>query len=38
VITLGVGWYVRYGLSYRYVEQLLLAERGVEVDRVTVYR
>ena len=32
-----VRWYLRYGLSYRYVEELL-AERGVEVDHVTVYR
>jgi transposase-like protein len=28
---------LRYGLSYRDVEELL-AERGVEVDHVTVYR
>ena len=32
-----VRWYLRYGLSYRDVEELL-AERGVEVDHVTVYR
>jgi transposase-like protein len=37
VITLAVRWYLRYGLSYRDVEELL-AERGVEVDHVTVYR
>ena len=30
-------WYLRYGLSYRDVEELLV-ERGVEVDHVTVYR
>ena len=30
-------WYLRYGLSYREVEELL-AERGIEVDHVTVYR
>ena len=30
-------WYLRYGLSYRDVEELL-AERGVTVDHVTVYR
>jgi hypothetical protein len=30
-------WYLRYGLSYRDGEDLL-AERGVEVDHVTVYR
>jgi IS6 family transposase len=32
-----VRWYLRYGLSYRDVEELL-AERGVGVDHVTVYR
>jgi transposase-like protein len=32
-----VRWYLRYGLSYRDVEELL-AERGVEVDHVTVFR
>jgi IS6 family transposase len=37
VITVAVRWYLRYGLSYRDVEELL-AERGVEVDNVTVYR
>jgi IS6 family transposase len=37
VITLAVRWYLRYGLSYRDVEELL-AERSVEVDHVTVYR
>ncbi len=37
VILLAVRWYLRYGLSYRDVEELL-AERGVEVDHVTVYR
>jgi hypothetical protein len=31
VITVAVRWYLRYGLSYRDVEELL-AERGVEVD------
>ena len=31
VIVLAVRWYLRYGLSYRDVEELLL-ERGVEVD------
>ena len=30
-------WYLRYGLSYRDVEELL-AERGVRVDHVTSYR
>src|SRR5436190_7909799 len=37
VIMVAVRWYLRYGLSYRDVEELL-AERGVEVDHVTVYR
>jgi transposase, IS6 family len=37
VIVLAVRWYLRYGLSYRDVEELL-AERGIEVDRVSVYR
>ena len=30
-------WYLRYGLSYRDVEELL-AERGIDVDHVTIYR
>ena len=34
---LAVRWYLRFGLSYREVEELL-AERGVEVDHVTIYR
>ena len=34
VITLAVRWYLRFGLSYRDVEELL-AERGIEVDHVT---
>ncbi|MDQ6852444.1 MAG: IS6 family transposase [Actinomycetota bacterium] len=37
VIVLAVSWYLRFGLSYRDVEELL-AERGIEVDHVTVYR
>jgi transposase-like protein len=37
VIVVAVRWYLRYGLSYRDVEELL-AERGVEVDHVTVFR
>ena len=32
VIMLAVRWYLRYGLSYRDVEELLV-ERGIEVDR-----
>ena len=34
---LAVRWYVRYGLSYRDIEELL-AEPGVQVDHVTVFR
>jgi transposase-like protein len=37
VIVLAVRWYLRFALSYRDVEELL-AERGIEVDDVTVYR
>jgi hypothetical protein len=37
VIVLAVRWYLRFGLSFRDVEELL-AERGVEVDHVTVDR
>jgi transposase-like protein len=37
VIVLAVRWYLRFGLSYRDVEELL-AERGIEADHVTVYR
>jgi hypothetical protein len=37
VILLAVGWYLPFSLSYRDVEELL-AERGVEVDHVSVYR
>ncbi len=32
-----VRWYLRYGLSYRDVKELL-AERGSDVDHVTIYR
>ena len=37
IIVLAVRWYLRFGLSYRDVEELLV-ERGIEVDHVTVYR
>jgi transposase-like protein len=37
VITVAVRWCLRYGLSYRDVEELL-AECAVEVDHVTMYR
>src|SRR5262249_39466820 len=32
-----VGWYLRFSLSYRDVEELL-ADRGVQADHVTVWR
>ena len=35
--VLAVRWYLRFGLSYRDVEELL-ADRGIEVDHVTIYR
>jgi len=34
---LAVRWYLRFGLSYRDLEELL-AERRIEVDHVTLYR
>ena len=37
VIVLSVRWYLRFGLSFRDVEELL-AERGIEVDHVTLHR
>jgi transposase-like protein len=37
VIVVAVRWCLRFGLSYRDVEELL-TDRGVEVDHVTVYR
>src|SRR6516225_11661125 len=37
VILLAVRWYLRFGLSYRDLEEIL-AERGIEVDHVTLYR
>ena len=37
IIVLAVRWYLRFGLSYRDVEELL-TERGIEVDHVTVFR
>jgi transposase-like protein len=37
VIVLAVRWYLRFGLSYRDLEELL-AERGIQVDHVTIYR
>jgi len=37
VILLAVRWYLRFGLSYRDLEEIL-AERGIEVDHVTLFR
>jgi transposase-like protein len=37
VILLAVGWYLRFSLSYRDVEELL-AERALHADHVTVWR
>ena len=37
VILLAVRWYLRFGLSCRDLEELL-AERGIEVDHVTLHR
>jgi IS6 family transposase len=37
VILLAVRWYLRFGLSYRDLEELL-GERGIDVDHVTLYR
>ena len=34
VILLAVRWHLRFGLSYRDLEELL-AERGIDVDHVT---
>jgi len=35
--VLAVRWYLRFGLSYRDVEELL-AERGIDVDHVSAHR
>jgi transposase, IS6 family len=37
IILCGVRWYLRYALSYRDVEELIL-ERGLHVDHATVCR
>jgi hypothetical protein len=37
VITCAVGWYLRFALSYRNVEELL-TERGLPADHTTVWR
>ena len=37
ISLLNVRWYLRYGLSYRDLEELML-ERGIAVDHTTIYR
>jgi hypothetical protein len=37
IILCGVRWYLRYSLSYRGVEALIL-ERGLQVDHTSVFR
>ena len=37
IILLCVRWYLRYPLSYRNLEEMML-ERGLEIDHTTVYR
>ena len=37
IILLTVRWYLRYGLSYRDIEEMM-QERGVAVDHTTIYR
>jgi transposase-like protein len=37
VIVVAVRWYLRYNLSYRGIEELLI-ERDIEVDHVSVFR
>src|SRR2546423_4333537 len=37
IILLCVRWYLRYALSYRNLEEMML-ERGLQVDHTTIYR
>ena len=37
LILLNVSWYLRYSLSYRDLEEMMM-ERGVKVDHTTIYR
>ena len=37
IILLCVRWYLRYSLSYRDLEEIML-ERGLNVDHTTMYR
>jgi len=37
IIILCVRWYLKYNLSYRDLQEMML-ERGIEVSHTTVYR
>ena len=37
IILLNVRWYLRYALSYRDLEEMML-ERGIKVDHTTINR
>ena len=37
ILLLCVRWYLRYALSYRDLEEMML-ERGLQVDHTTIYR
>ncbi len=37
IILLCIRWYLRYSLSYRDLEEIML-ERGLQVDHTTIYR
>jgi transposase, IS6 family len=37
IILLCVRWYLRYPLSYRDLEEMML-ERGLHIDHTTIYR
>lgn len=37
IILLCVRWYLRYGLSYRDLEEMM-RERGLSIDHTTIYR
>jgi transposase, IS6 family len=37
IILLCLRWYLRYALSYRDLEEMML-ERGLHVDHTTIYR
>ena len=37
IILLNVRWYLRYPLSYRNLEEMMI-ERGLSIDHTTIYR